>query len=91
MNRVFHVLFALICSLNTVIIHVRSFGLLQELSEPVHHVGLMLHEGVGIAVECDCRILVSEDLGERFYVHAAFKGAGGKRMPQGMESLVRYF
>ena len=44
---------------------------LQELSEPVHHVGFMLHEGVGIAIEGDGRILMTEDLGERFYVHAA--------------------
>ena len=88
-NRVFHVFFALICSLN--IVHVRSFGLLQEFSEPVHHVGFMLHEGVRIAVERDGRVLVPEDFGERFHVHAAFEGAGGERVPQGMETLVRNF
>ena len=62
---------------------------LQELSEPVHHVGFMLHEGVGIAVEGDGRVFVPEDLGERFHVHPAFKCAGGKRMPQGMKTFVR--
>ena len=51
----------------------------------------MLHEGVSIAVERDGRVLMTEDLGERFHIHAAFEGAGGKRMPQGMKSLVRYF
>ena len=88
MNRVFHVLFILICSLN-IVIHVRSFGLLQQLSEPVHHVGFVLYKGMSVAVERNGRIFVTEDLGERLYVHSAFKGAGGKRMPQGMESLVR--
>ena len=90
MDRVFHVLLSLICSLN-MLIHVRPFGLSQKLSEPVHHIGFMLHKGMGIAVKRDGRVLVSEDLGECFYVHAAFEGARGKRMPQGMESFVRYF
>ena len=49
----------------------------------------MLHEGVGIAVKRYGRVFVTEDLGKRFYVHAAFEGAGSKRMPQGMKSLVR--
>ena len=61
----------------------------QELSEAVHHVGFMLHQGVSIAVECDGRVLVAEDLGKCFHVHTAFEGAGGERMPQGMESLMR--
>ena len=90
MNKVFHVLLALICTLNTVI-HVRSFDLLQELSEPVHHICFMLHKGVSITVERDGRVLVAENFGKRFDVHAAFEGAGGKSMPQGMESLVRNF
>ena len=51
----------------------------------------MLHKGVGIAVEGDGRVLVTEDLGERFHVHAAFEGAGCERVPQGMKSFVRYF
>ena len=50
----------------------------------------MLHKGVGVAVERDGRILVAEDLGRRFHIHAALEGAGGKGMPQGMESLMRY-
>ena len=49
----------------------------------------MLHEGVRIAIEGNGRVLVAEDLGERFHVHAAFKGAGGKGMPQGMKALMR--
>ena len=32
---------------------------------------------------------MSENLGERLYVHSAFEGAGGKRMPQGMKAFVR--
>ena len=51
----------------------------------------MLHQGVGIAVESDGRVFMPEDLGECLYVHAAFEGAGGKRVPQGMEAFVRYF
>ena len=51
----------------------------------------MLHKRVGVTIERDGRVFVSEDLGECFYVHAALKGAGGERMPQGMESLVRDF
>ena len=81
MNRVFHVLFILICSLN-IIIHVRSLGLLQQLSEPVHHIGFMLHKRVCVAVERDSRVFMPENLGERFYVHTAFEGAGGERVPQ---------
>lgn len=73
------------------IFHVRSFVLLQEFPEPVHHVGFILHQGVGIAIERDGRVLVTEDLGERLYVHAAFKGTGGERVPQGMKPFVRYF
>lgn len=46
----------------------------------------MFHKGVSIAVERDGRVLVTEDLGECFHVHAAFDGAGGKCMPQGMET-----
>ena len=88
MNRVFHVLFILICSLN-IVIHVRSLGLLQQLSEPVHHIGFMLHKGVGVAIKRDGRVFMPEDLGERLYIHAAFNGAGGKGVPQGMESFVR--
>ena len=80
MDRVFHVLLSLICSLN-MLIHVRPFGLSQKLSEPVHHVCFMLHKGMGIAVKRDCRAFMTKDLGERLYVHAAFEGAGGKRMP----------
>ena len=51
----------------------------------------MLHKGVGIAIERDGRVLVTEDLGERLYVHTAFECAGSERMPQGMEAFVRYF
>ena len=67
------------------------FLFLQELPEPVHHVRFMLHQGVGVTIERDGRILVPEDLGQRLYVHAAFKGAGGKGGPQGLKSFVRYF
>lgn len=73
------------------IIHVRRFKLLQQLSEAVHHIRLMLHEGMGIAVERDGRIFMTEDLGECFYDHAAFEGAGGERMPQGVKAFVRNF
>lgn len=73
------------------IIHVRSFGLSQKLSEPVHHVCFMLHKRVSVAVKGNRWVLMTEDLGERLHVHTAFEGAGGKRMPQGMESLMRNF
>ena len=41
----------------------------------------MLHKGMGIAVEGNGRVLMPENFGERFYVHTAFDGAGGKGMP----------
>lgn len=72
------------------IIHVHIFSL-QQFPQLVHHVGFMLHKRVGVAVQSNCRVLVSEDLGERFYIHTAFDGAGGECMPQGMKALVRYF
>lgn len=50
----------------------------------------MLHKGMCITVEGNDRILVAENLGKRFYIHAAFKGTGGERMPQGMKTFVRY-
>ena len=50
----------------------------------------MLHKGVGVTVQSDGRILVPEDLGKRFHVHATFEGTSGERMPQGMKSLMRY-
>ena len=65
-----------------IVIHVRSFDLLQKLSQSVHHVCLMLHKGVSITVEGYGRVLVAEDLGECFHVHAAFDGAGSERVPQ---------
>ena len=49
----------------------------------------MLHKGMGIAVEGDCRVFVPENLGERFYVHTAFEGAGGKCVPQRVKAFVR--
>ena len=71
------------------VIHVRSFGLLQKLPESIHHLLFMLHKGVGVTVESNSRVFVSEDLGQCFYIHAAFKGAGGESVPQGMKSFVR--
>ena len=50
----------------------------------------MLHKGMCIAIQCDGRVFMSENLGKRFYIHAAFKGTGGERMPQGMKTFVRY-
>ena len=50
----------------------------------------MLHKGVGITVQSDCRVFVTEYLGKCFHVHTAFEGTGGERMPQGMKSFVRY-
>lgn len=50
----------------------------------------MLHKGVGITVQSDCRILVTEDLGKRFYIHTTLNGTGGKSMTQGMKTFVRY-
>ncbi len=51
----------------------------------------MLHKGMGIAIERDGRVLMPEYLGERLYVHAAFEGARGKCMPQGMKAFMRNF
>lgn len=49
----------------------------------------MRHEAVYIAFQCDGRVLMAEDFGQRFDVHAAFERTGGKRMPQGVKSAVR--
>ena len=59
-----------ICAWNT-IFGVRFYMPLQKLSKLVHHIGFMLHKGMGIAVERYSRILVTENLGERFHIHAA--------------------
>ena len=49
----------------------------------------MLLKGVGIAVERDGRVFVTEYLGKCFYIHAALEGAGGERVPQGMKAFMR--
>ena len=72
-----------------ILFHVPAFFLLQQFTQPVHHCRLVFHEGMGVAAERDGRVFVPEDLGERLYVHAAFEGAGGEGVPQGMEALVR--
>ena len=63
---------------------------LQELSKPVHHISLMLHQRMGVTIERDGRVFMPEDLGKRFYIYTALNGSGGERMPQGMKTLVRY-
>ena len=51
----------------------------------------MLHKGMSIAVECNGRVLVAEDLGKRFHVHTAFKSAGSERVSQRVKAFVRNF
>ena len=51
----------------------------------------MLHERMGIAIERNGRVLMTEDLGKRFYVHTTFECAGGERVPQGVKPFVRNF
>ena len=78
------------CSLNKIIgelFRPRS----KQFPKPVHHIGFMLHQRMSIAIECNGRVFMPEDLGKRFYIHAAFEGAGGERMPQRMKAFVRYF
>ena len=65
------------------------FFILQQLPKLVHHVLLMLHEGMGVTVEGDGRVFMAEELGECLDVHAAFEGARRKGMPQRMKPLVR--
>ena len=50
---------------------------------------LMRHETVNIAVQCDRRVLMTEDFRERFDIHSALQRAGGKGMPQGMKPAMR--
>ena len=64
-------------------------NMLQQPPQLVHHIPLMLHEGVGVAIQSHGRVFVAEDLGERLHVHAALEGARRKRMPQGMKALMR--
>lgn len=49
----------------------------------------MLRKRVGVAVQSDGRILVPEDLGERFYIHATLNGTSGEGMPEGMKTFMR--
>lgn len=48
----------------------------------------MRHEAVNIAIQCDRRVLVTEDFRERFDIHAALQCAGCKGMPQGMKPAM---
>ena len=66
------------------------FSISKQLPDPVHHLLFMLHKRVSVTVQSDGWILVSEDLGKRFYIHTALNGTGGKSMPQGVKSFVRY-
>lgn len=60
----------------------------KQFAELVHHILLMFHKGVGVAVESDGRILMTEDFGKSFYVHSALDGAGRKGVAQRVEALV---
>ena len=63
--------------------------ILQQSPKAVHHLRLVLHKGVGVAVERDGGITVAENLGKGTDVHAAFEGAGGESMAQGVKAAVR--
>ena len=63
---------------------------LQQFAELVHHLLLMLHERVNVAVKGYGWILMTEYLGKRFHVHSAFQGASRKGVPERMKALVRY-
>ena len=63
---------------------------LQQFAELVHHLLLMLHERVNVAVKGYSWILMLEYLGQCFHIHTTLNGTGGKSMPQGMKTFVRY-
>ena len=63
---------------------------LQQFAEFVHHLLLMLHERVNVAVKGYGWILMPEYLGQRFYVHSAFQGARCKSVAQRMKAPMWY-
>lgn len=77
--------------INPAIITIDAYKVLQQFAELVHHLLLMLHERVNVAVEGYGRVLVTEYFGECFNIHSAFQGASCKGVPERMKALVRYF
>ena len=77
------------CSLNKVI-SVLFLPYSKQFPEAVHHIRLVLHERVGVAVQGHGRVFVTQYLRKRFYVHAALQSAGGEGVAQGMEAFVGY-
>lgn len=62
---------------------------LQKFAEAVHHIPFMFKHGVSVTVECDRCVFVSENFGKRFYIHAAFKRAGGKGMSKRVKAFMQ--
>ena len=63
---------------------------LQQFAELVHHLFLVFHKGVNIAVKGYGWILMTEYFGQRFHVHSAFQGARCKGVAQRMKAPMRY-
>ena len=63
---------------------------LQQFAELVHHLLLMLHERVNVAVKGYSWILMPEYLGQCFHIHSAFQGARCKGVAQRMKAPMRY-
>ena len=63
---------------------------LQQFAELVHHLLLMLHERVNVAVKGYGWILMPEYLGQCFHIHSAFQGARCKGVAQRMKAPMRY-
>ena len=61
---------------------------LQQFAELVHHLLLMLHERVNIAVKGYGWILMPEYLGQCFHIHSAFQGACCKGMAERVKAFV---
>ena len=53
------------------VIGAEAYKKLKELAKLVHHLLLMLHKRMNISVKRYGRILMTENFGERFYIHSA--------------------
>ena len=55
----------------------------------VHHTCLVFHHGMDISVQSNRRVLGSQNLRQRLYIHTAFNRSGRKRVTKRMKAMSR--
>ena len=64
---------------------------LKQFSQAIHKLSLVFHKGMNIPFECDRGILMSEDFGQRFHIHATLNRASCEGVSESMKSVMGNF